>query len=249
MDGEYMAKWIIEDIPNKPDGWPTYNLREVKVDRVWEDVKEYYNNPNPVARDMMLRDAFCRERAELPSLGPKYRISEYEAEMLRRIYKAGCCFNSCALRMFVYHVVMEWIDDDRYVEDCNKRLPIERMVVTESKKRRIGLPWQLQLFYDTYRECCEDWAQRRFAVILVEVCRRALRQRHTKEGLFKLEHAIVSLLYDISSNLGTDRDPCLAIKREEIKPIIELESDILRKRRRSIMRRLPPFRQTRLVSV
>ena len=241
-----MAKWIIEDIPSKPDGWPAYNLREVKVDRVWQDVREYYNNPNPGARDIMLRDVFCRERAELPSMG-KYRISEYEAEMLRRIYRAGCCFNSCTLRMFAYHVVMEWIDDDRYIEDCNKRLPIEKMVVTESKKRRIGLPWQLQLFYDTYRECCEDWAQRRFAVILVEVCRRALRQRHTKEGLFKLEHAIVSLLYDISSNLGTDRDSCLAIKREEIKPLIELEADILRKRRRSIMRR--PLKGTLMVQL
>ena len=246
MADEYMAKWIIEDIPGKPDGWPAYNLREVKVDRVWQDVREYYNNPNPGARDIMLRDAFCRERAELPSMG-KYRISEYEAEMLRRIYRAGCCFNSCTLRMFAYHVVMEWIDDDRYIEDCNKHLPIEKMVVTESKKRRIGLPWQLQLFYDAYRECCEDWAQRRFAVILVEVCRRALRQRHTKEGLFMLEHAIVSLLYDISSNLGTDRDSCLAIKREEIKPLIELEAYILRKRRRSIMRR--PLKGTLMVQL
>ena len=75
MDDEYMAKWIIEDIPSKPDGWPAYNLREVKVDRVWQDVREYYNNPNPGARDIMLRDVFCRERAELPSMG-KYRISE-----------------------------------------------------------------------------------------------------------------------------------------------------------------------------
>ena len=242
-----MAKWIVGDITGKPDGWPTFNLREVKVDRVWQDVKEYYNNPNPVARDIMLRDAFCRERAELPSTGPRYRISAYEAEMLRRIYRAGCCFNSCTLRMFAYHVVMEWIDDDRYAEECNRQLPIAKMVVTESHKRKTFLPWQLQLFYDAYRECCEDWAERRFAVILLEVCRRALKQRHTKEGLLKLEHAIVSLLYDISSNLGTDRDSCLTIRREDINPLIELEGKILKRERQSIMRR--PLKGTLMIQL
>lgn len=247
MSDDYMAKWITEDIPDMPEDWPTFNLREVKINSVWQNVRSYYEDPNPVARDIMVRSAFCLERADLPSVGPKYRISVYEAEMARRIYAAGCCFNSFALKMFVYHVIMEWIDQDRYIEECNKRLSIDRMIVTESRKRKIYLPWQLQLFYGAYREYCEDWAKRRFAVILLEVCKRELKQRQSQDELFKLEHAIVSLLYDISGNLCTDRDVCFAMNREEIARFIEFEAEVLRKRKLSIMER--PLKGTLMIQL
>ena len=103
---DFMAKWLVEEIPGKPDGWPTYNLREAKVDRVWQRVRDFYKSPDPMRRDMMLRDAFCRQRGDLPSVGPKYRVSEYEGVVLKHIYLAGCCFNSWTLKLFAYHVVM-----------------------------------------------------------------------------------------------------------------------------------------------
>lgn len=247
MDDDYIARWITEDIPNRPEDWPTYNLRELKVARVWQDIREYYADPNPVARDIMLRDAFCRERAELPSIGPKYRISSYEAEMVNRIYRAGCCFCSCALRLFAYHVVIEWIDDDRYFEEHNKQLQIADMVVTESKKRKEILPWQLQLFYETYFEYCEDWARRRFADILLNICRRFIAIKQDKKDLYELEHAIVSLIYDISGNLSSERDECFAFTREEIFRLINLEAQVLHKRNQSIMKR--PLKGTLMIQL
>lgn len=66
MDKDYKAKWIMEDIPGKPDGWPTYNLREAKIFRVWQRVCDFYKSPDPMHRDMMLREAFCRQRGDLP---------------------------------------------------------------------------------------------------------------------------------------------------------------------------------------
>ena len=42
---DHMAKWLIEEISGKPDGWPTYNLREAKVDRVWQRVRDFYKSP------------------------------------------------------------------------------------------------------------------------------------------------------------------------------------------------------------
>lgn len=247
MGDEYMAKWIIEDIPGKPDGWPTYNLREAKIYRVWQRVRDFYKSPDPMHRDMMLREAFCRQRGDLPSVGPKYRISEYEVVVLTRIYLAGCCFNSWILRLFAYHVVMEWIDSDRFYENNNRGLLIDQMVITESRKRKDLLPLQLRLFYETYYECCEDWASRRFGAILHDVCAKKLEQKHNRQELWEIEHAIVSLLYDISGNLGTDRDMRLALNRDEISKLIELEAKVLHKRGVSIMRR--PLKGTLMIQL
>lgn len=247
MDNNYTAKWITEDIPDKPDGWPRYNLREVKIDRVWQRVRDFYKSPDPVHRDMMLREAFCRQRGDLPSVGPRYRISEYEVVVLTRIYLAGCCFNSWTLRLFTYHVVMEWIDSDRFYESNNRRLPIDQMLITESRKRKDLLPLQLRLFYEAYYECCEDWASRSFGVILYNVCAKKLEQKHNKQELWNLEHAIVSLLYDISGSLGTDRDLRLALNRDEISKLIELEAKVVHKRGVSIMRR--PLKGTLMIQL
>ena len=146
MSEKHMAKWITEDIPGKPAEWPTYNLREAKINRVWQRVRDFYKRPDPVRRDMMLREAFCRQRGDLPSFGPKYRVSEYEVVVLTRIYFAGCCFNSWTLKLFAYHVVMEWIALDRFYEKRNTELSIDKMVITESRKRSFALPLQLRLF-------------------------------------------------------------------------------------------------------
>ena len=230
-----MAKWLVEEIPGKPEGWPTYNLREAKVDRVWQRVRDFYKSPNPMHRDMMLREAFCRQRGDLPSVGPQYRVSEYEAVVLKHIYLAGCCFNSWALKLFAYHVVMEWIDSDRFYESNNRRMPIGQMVVTESRKRKYLLPLQVRLFYEAYCEYCEDWASRRFGVILHDVCAKKLERKRNSQELWEIEHAIVSLLYDISGSLGTERDSRLALNRDEISRLIEVEAKVMHKRRVSIM--------------
>lgn len=244
---DYMAKWLVEDIPDKPEGWPAYNLREAKIESVWQRVQDFYKSPDPIHRDMMLREAFCRQRGDLPSVGPKYRISEYEVDVLRHIYLAGCCFNSWSLKLFAYHVVMEWIDSDRFYENYNRRLPIDQMVVTESRKRKDLLPLQLRLFYEAYYESCEDWASRRFGVILYNVCAKKLEQKHGDKELWEIEHAIVSLLYDISGNLGADRDSCLSLNRDEIGKLIELEAKVLHERGVSILRR--PLKGTLMVQL
>ena len=228
------AKWLIEDVPGKPEDWPC-NLREAKIYCVWQRIRDFYKNPNPAFRDLMLREAFCRQRGDLPSVGPRYRVSGYEVLMLKRIYLAGCCFNSWTLKLFVYHVVMEWIDSDRFYENNNRRLPIDQMVITESRKRKDLLPLQLRLFYEAYYECCEDWASRRFGVILYNVCAKKLEQKHNNQELWEIEHAIVSLMYDISGNLGTDRDYKLSLNRDEISKLIEIEASVLHKRKQSIM--------------
>ena len=242
-----IAKWLVEEIPGRPVNWPTCNLREAKIERVWQRVRDFYKKPDPMNRDMMLREAFCRQRGDLPSVGPKYRISEYEVAVLKRIYLAGCCFNSWTLKLFAYHVVMEWIDSDRFYENNNRMLPIDQMVVTESIKRRDLLPLQLRLFYEAYYECCEDWASRRFGMILYNVCAKKLEQKHNKKELWEIERAIVSLLYDISGNLGTDRDSRLALNRDEISKLVELEAKVLHQRGVSIMRR--PLKGTLMIQL
>ena len=244
---DHMAKWLIEEISGKPDGWPTYNLREAKVDRVWQRVRDFYKSPDPMHRDMMLREAFCRQRGDLPSVGPKYRISGYEVVVLKHIYLAGCCFNSWTLKLFAYHVVMEWIDLDLFYESNNRALPITQMVITDSKKRKDLLPLQLRLFYDAYYACCEDWAKRRFGVMLYNVCMEKLKQKCTKQQLWDVEHAIVSLLYDISGSLGTDRDSRLTLNRGEISQLLELEAMVLRRRKQSIMSH--PLRGTLMIQL
>lgn len=241
------AQWIVRPIPGKPEDWPQCNLREAKVSRVWQRICQYYKNPNPTSRDLMLREAFCWERGDLPSKGNQYRISPYEAKMLARIYRAGHCFNSCTLRMFVYHVVMEWVDDDKYYERSNKNLSFQDMVVTESRKRKVFLPWQVQLFYDAYSEYCEDWAKRRFGVILEKTFKRVLGQKHSKEELYAIEHTIVGLLYDISCNLSTERDVCFDMTRNEIRQLIKVEAELFHKRRLSIMRR--PLKGTLMIQL
>lgn len=77
---DHMAKWLVSEIPGKPDGWPTYNLREAKIERVWQRMRDFYKSPDPMHRGMMLREAFCRQRGDLPSVGPRYMVSKYEVE-------------------------------------------------------------------------------------------------------------------------------------------------------------------------
>lgn len=243
---EYEAKWITEEVQGRPTDWPCMNLREKKVDLVWNSVRIYYNCPSPVYRDIMLRNAFCYKREDLPSLG-KYRISEYELNLLVRIYHAGCCFNSSSLRLFAYHTIMEWIDDDRYYNAWNKSQPISKMVVTVSRKRAEYLPLQLQLFYRVYDAMSDDWAQRRFAVLLNKYCREKIKSAQTEKELFNVEHAIVSLLYDISGNESSERDEKIAISKEELWTLLELEAEIFKRRKQSIMEH--PLRGTLMIQL
>ena len=243
---EYEAKWITEDVLGKPSDWPCMNLRETKIDLVWNSVRQYYHCPSPVYRDIMLRNAFCYKREDLSSLG-RYRISEYEVKLLIRIYRAGCCFNSSSLRLFAYHAIIEWVDDDRYYNAWNKSQPISKMVVTVSKQMAEHLPLQLRLFYEVYDAMCDDWAQRRFAVLLNKSCREKLKSAQTEEELFRIEHGIVSLLYDISGNEASERDEEISIRKEELWPLLELEAEIFRRRRQSIMER--PLKGTLMIQL
>lgn len=243
---EYEAKWITEEVLGKPSDWPCMNLREKKIDLVWNSVRQYYHCPSPVYRDIMLRNAFCYKREDLPSLG-RYRISEYEAKLLIRIYQAGCCFNSSTLRLFAYHAIIEWVDDDRYYNEWNKSQPISKMVVTVSRQMAEHLPLQLQLFYKVYDAMRDDWAQRRFAVLLNKSCREKLESAQTEEELFRIEHAIVSLLYDISGNEASERDEVISISKEELWPLLELEAEIFKRRRQSIIDR--PLKGTIMIQL
>lgn len=243
---EYEAKWITEEVLGKPSDWPCMNLREKKIDLVWNSVRQYYHCPSPVYRDIMLRNAFCYKREDLPSLG-RYRISEYEAKLLIRIYQAGCCFNSSTLRLFAYHAIIEWVDDDQYYNEWNKSQPISQMVVTVSRQMAEYLPLQLQLFYKVYDAMRDDWAQRRFAVLLNKSCREKLESAQTEEELFRIEHAIVSLLYDISGNEASERDEVISISKEELWPLLELEAEIFKRRRQSIIER--PLKGTLMIQL
>ena len=79
------------------------------------------------------------------------------------------------------------------------------------------------------------------------MCSDKLAQKHTKQELWNIEHAIVCLLYDISGNLGTDRDSRLVLNRDEISKLIELEAVVLHKRKLSIMHR--PLKGTLMIQL
>ena len=63
----HKARWIVNEIPNRPTDWPRKNLREFKVSLVWECVQKYYEDPNPMARDIMIGHAFDYRLEDLPS--------------------------------------------------------------------------------------------------------------------------------------------------------------------------------------
>lgn len=240
------AKWIVEDAPGKPNDWPRWNLRELKVDLVWQAIRDYYNNPNPITRDVMLSHAFAYDLDDLPSTG-RYRICEHEAELLNRIYRAGECFDSWILRLFAYHVIVEWIRADRYLATRNRKLPIPSMVVTVSKNRKDHLASPLRLFYRIYTSFYDDWSHRTFSYWTLHTCTEFLNQTLDDDQLFEIEHAVVGMLFDLSGATGTRRDEAFRISRAELQSLLKLEAEIFHRRGQKIMKR--PLKGTLMIQL
>lgn len=226
----YPARWIVDEVVGRPWGWATRNLRELRVECVWTAIRDYYRDPNPMTRDVMLTHAFDCEFEDLPS-DDSTAVSVYEVILVLRIYRAGCCFASSAVKLFAYHVVMEWVRiDQRWRQG----------------RRNLFFP-SLQLFYDVFAAYVSDGGNKSFYDYLECNVRERLKSVKDAAGLDKIEHAFVSLLMDVSCSLGAKRDVVFRIRREQLMGLIKLEAEILKRGGKRIMTR--PLKGTLMIQL
>lgn len=231
----YPARWIVDEVVGRPWGWATRNLRELRVECVWTAIRDYYRDPNPMTRDVMLTHAFDCKFEDLPP-DDSTAVSAYEVSLVLRIYRAGCCFVSSAVKLFAYHVVMEWVRIDRRWQGG-----------AESQERRNLFFPTLQLFYDVFEAYVSDCGKKNFYDYLECSVRERLKAVKGAADLDKLEHAFVSLLMDVSCSLGAKRDAMFRIRREQLVNLIKLEAEILKRGEKSIMAR--PLKGTLMIQL
>lgn len=231
----YPARWIVDNEPKRPAGWLVLNDRELKVELVWESVRSYYVDPNPMTRDVMVTHANDLEESDLRSRGVG-RISEYEIELISRIYHAGCCLGSSAVKMFAYHVAMEWV-----------RLKSDEDIGTLLDSHRDVIPRQLRLFCNVYSAYRQDEQHRSFWYWLINKVEKFLAIVGSSAQLDFLEHAYVSLLMDVSCALGGERDSLYRVTADEVIALVKMEADILHRGDKSIMTR--PLKGTLMIQL
>ena len=183
----------------------------------------------------MLTHAFDCEFEDLPS-DDSTAVSAYEVSLILHIYRAGCCFVSSAVKLFAYHVIMEWVRIDQRWR-CG----------AESQERRNPFFQPLQLFYDVYAAYVSDGGKKSFYDYLEHNVREKLKSVKGAADLDKLEHAFVSLLMDVSCSLGAKRDAMFRIRREQLVNLIKLEAEILKRGEKSIMAR--PLKGTLMIQL
>lgn len=99
----YPARWIVDEVVGRPWGWATRNLRELRVECVWTAIRDYYRDPNPMTRDVMLTHAFDCEFEDLPP-DDSTAVSTYEVILVLHIYRVAskeCPNAETAKRWFV----------------------------------------------------------------------------------------------------------------------------------------------------
>ena len=226
----YPARWIVDEVVGRPWGWATRNLRELRVECVWTAIRDYYRDPNPMTRDVMLTHAFDCEFEDLPS-DDSTAVSAYEVSLVLHIYRAGCCFASSAVKLFAYHVVMEWVRIDQRWRQGRRNLFFS----------------SLQLFYDVFAAYVSDGGKKSFYDYLECNVRERLKSVKDAADLDKVERAYVSLLMDVSCSLGAKRDVVFRIRREQLMSLIKLEAEILKRGGKRIMTR--PLKGTLMIQL
>lgn len=192
----------------KPEKWPVNN-RELKIDRIDKNLKNFMKQPNYINREKLLSLISIIDLNSNKGIGP-VRITDYEIGMLNNFYFVGKGMNLTPLVSYVYlHV--------------KAATQIYRMAVNIGLSNNLninfkGLITSILLFNQIYLEF-KELKKSSFTDVLIKIISKLFYQSSEKEKE-DIACAVNNMLLDISQMTNKSLFGIVEFKFEEIKKIV-----------------------------
>ncbi len=210
------------DASNKPKDWPV-NDRELLLERIYRALVAYEDSPGFRTREVIVSLA-CNNDLNQRSYYGRYRVTEFEAQLINILYLMGTAYQINAVKTCLYEIVGDMTRLQKMMSWCSEATGEEKSIFVEEYSNWLLPP--LKLFYFAYQKYNLE-KDKGFSDQIVEMVNIFLKNGTDEEIPFVVANALVSMLNDMGYMHGTKKAGIWKFSREELKKLFRLEADLI----------------------
>lgn len=209
---------------NKPSDWPS-NEKEVLLENLYASLNRFIEKPGYRTKEVIVSLASAYDLNQRSYAG-KYRVTEFEAQLINLIYVQATQCNLNTVRTCIYTIISDTVrihksisllSELSKINSSPRIIPYEEWLVTT-----------LRLYYFAYQKFSYE-KNMNFSETIISVISEIISDNNENQGLLhQISNSYFALLNDISYMSGNKKDSLWKFNRKELKSLFNLEAKLIK---------------------
>lgn len=209
---------------NKPDDWPN-SEKEVLLENIYVSLNKFIENPGYRTKEVIVSLVNAYDLNQRSYAG-KYRISDFEAQLINIIYVQATQCNLNAVRTCMYTIISDTVRIHKSMSWVSELLKEDNDIRIISYEQWLAIP--LKLYYFAYQEFNYEKDMDFAEKIICIISEMISEVKDDQELLLWISNAYFTMVNDISYMSGNKRDDLWKFDREELKSLFTLEAKLIK---------------------
>lgn len=209
----------------KPKDWPV-NVREAKLELIWDKIKEFEINPTYRTREILLAVVCDNDANQHSSIGT-LRTTEFEVQLMNLIFVKSERLQIKSIKVYLYSLITETTRLQKISSWMDPIIGKENSEGFKIKSYEEILLTPMRLYHFAYQKYTLEKTNN-FSTQLQSCIESILDENAKNEEVLLLANSFCALLTDLSYMRGNKKEKLWEFSREDLYQLINLEARLFK---------------------